>query len=184
MSTPEELKQILDGLKSKLKPDRSALPSFDVEHHHQSRQLLAIIDELDRLIAAETTNKATRRKLLRARSGAAQQLAEHLDPSRFPYFTADDGRNVWVVLEITGTPSRAGRLQAEEWAASRSQPWKGDIKKLRALMRQALQSDEKLPLGHFGLRVGRTIRIGHWSEHDAREWENAQPPLGPDDIRF
>jgi hypothetical protein len=188
MSTPDELKQILDELKSNLRSDHSDLPSFDVERHCRSRQLLAMIDELDRLIAAETKDKASRRKQLQARSRTAQHFAEHLDadPSRFPsaYYTAEDGRNVWVVLKITGTPSRAGRQQADEWTASRNQLWNGDIEKLRATIRQALRDGAKLPAGHFGLRIERTIRIGHWSNDDAREWENVQSPLGPDDIRF
>jgi hypothetical protein len=188
MSTTDELKQILDELKSKLRSEDHFPESFDVARHRRSMQLLAMIDELDRQIAAKTTDSASRRKLRKARIVTAQQFAKHLDAdsSRFThaYIIADDHRHVWGVLEITGPPSRAGRQQAHEWAASRNQPWKGGTKQLHAIVRQALRNGEKLPSGHFGLRVGRTIKIGHWSSDDAREWENAQSPLGPDDIPF
>jgi hypothetical protein len=159
---------------------------FDVVRHRRSMQLLAVIDALDQRIADKATNKALRRKLLQARSATAQEFAKHLDadPSQHPlaYFTADDGRNVWVVLEITGTPSRDGRQEADKWTASRDRPWNGDTNKLRATMRQALRNGDKLPAGRFGLRVVRTIKIGHWSNDDAREFENTQAPLGHDDV--
>jgi hypothetical protein len=188
MSNTNELKQILDKLKSNLRTDDSELPSFDLERHRESMRLLAMLDKLDGLIAAETSDEASKRKQRRTRSAVAQKFAQHLDadPSRFPpaYIIADDHRHVWVVQEITGPPSSDYRQQADEWTASRGQPWKGKASKLHALMRQALRNGEKLPDGHFGVRVARTIRIGHWSSDDAREWENAQSPLGPDDIRF
>lgn len=178
----------LQKLFDELKPNGASeeLPTFDVDRHRRSMQLLAMIDELDRLIAAKTTDKPSRRRYLQARSAAAQVFAKHLDadPSRFPsaVMVADDHRNVWVVQEITGSPSRAGRQQADEWTASRGQPWNDDIGKLRASMREALQNGETLPAGHFGLHVVRTVRIGRWSNDDAREFENAQPWLDPDCI--
>lgn len=171
------LQKLFDELKPALAGEE--LPTFDADRHRRSMQLLAMIDELDRLVAAQTTDKASRRRYLQARSAAAQEFAKHLDAdtSRFPsdVIVADDHRNVWVVQEVTGSPSRAGRQQADEWTASRNQPWNGDIRKLRASMRQALRKGETLPAGHFGLHVVRTVRIGQWSNDDAREFENAQP---------
>jgi hypothetical protein len=174
----EVLWQKLLAKRKNLGPEEDCTEPFDDVRHGQSMRLLAVIDELDRLIAAETSDKAARRKLLRARASTAQQFAKHLDadPSRYSRvtITSDDNRNVWVVLEITGSPSRAGRERADKWTASRNQPWTNDVKKLRALMRQALRNGEQLPAGHFGLRVVRTIKIGHWSNDDAREFENLQ----------
>lgn len=158
--------QVSDEQKPALKEGRLNLESFSVVQLRQNRrsaQLLAVIDELDRLIAAETTGTASWRTLGRARRSAAQELAKHLDanpsPSRQVCFAMDDGRYVWIVLEVEGPPSRPGRKQAEEWMASRGQPWTGNIKKLHAAMRRALRNGEKLPAGHFGLRVERTVRI-------------------------
>ncbi|MEY9136515.1 hypothetical protein ACVMII_005411 [Bradyrhizobium diazoefficiens] len=181
------MKVLLNELKSRLSDKSADLPEWDDECHRRSMQLLAVIDELDKLIAAESTDKASRRKLRQARSRTAQELATHLDgdASRFAsaFIVANDHRNVWAVLEITGTPSRAGREQADEWTALRGHPWRGDIKKLRAMVRQAATNGEKLPPGQFGLRIQRTIKIGQWSGDDAREFENSQPPLDPDERR-
>lgn len=188
MSTLIDLKKMFDELSSNPKSDTSPLHLFDEQHHRQSLKLLAVIDELDRMIADTTTEKASRRKLLQARTLTAQHFARHLDAdptsASNSSFTAPDGRQVWVITEFTGTPTRAGRQQADEWTDRRGQPWAGNIKRLRATMRQAFRNGDQLPDGHFGLRVGRTIKIGQWSEKDAREWDNVQPPLGPDDIRF
>ncbi|NOJ40006.1 hypothetical protein [Bradyrhizobium australiense] len=187
MSTSINLKTMFDELQSKPKCDDSELPSFDVERHRESMRLLAMIDKLDELIAAETV-EASKKTLRGTRSAVAHKFAQHLDAdtSRFSsaYIVADDHRHVWVVQEITGPPSLDYRQQADEWTASRGQPWKGETRRLHALMRQALRNGEKLPDGNFGVHVARTIRIGQWSNDDAREWENAQPPLGPDDLRF
>lgn len=190
MRTTTTLQKAFDERKSKPEGDESELPSFDVGRHHESMRLLAIIDELDRLIADNTTDETSKKKLRRTRSVTAHKFAEHLDAdtSKFAhaYIVADDHRHVWAVLEIMGTPSRAGRLQADEWSAARGLPWNGDIRKLRALIRRALGNGEQLPAGRFGLRFEKTIRIGEWSNKDAKEWESIQPPLplGPDDIRF
>ncbi len=188
MSTSIDLKKMFDELSSNPQSDTPPLQFFDEQHHRRSQQLLDMIDELDRLIADKTTDKASRRKLLQARTLTAQNFARHLDAdpttASNSSFTASDGRQVWVITEFTGTPTRAGRQQADQWTDLRGHPWDGNIKKLRATMREAFRDGVQLPDGNFGLRVGRTIRIGQWSEKDSREWHSVQPPLGPDDIRF
>ena len=185
MSIPQELMPYLkpDDLKY-YQPD-------DVVHRCESRQFLARIDELDRQIGAETTNKSDRRKLFQARSRIAQHFAKHLDADRvssLKVFHADDGRSVWVVLNISGTPSREGRQKAAEWMASRGRAWNGDVSSLRATMRRTLRGGDDLPDGQFGLRVERTIKIGVWSFEETVDSYNegrvtALPP-GPDDIVF
>jgi hypothetical protein len=141
-----------------------------IQHLRESRVLLAQIDALDSQIGAETTSKSDRRKLLQARSRIAQHFAKHLDAVDFAYlkkFDADDGRSVWVVLNITGTPSREGRQTAAQWMASRGMGWNGDVSSLRATVRHTLRrtdlKDNGLPDDHFGLRVERTVKIGVWS---------------------
>lgn len=166
MSDPDKFKpKISNELQPDLREDPLTLESFLVaQKHHNGRsaQLLSWIDELDRRIAAETPGTASRRQLCDSRSGVAQEFAKHLDAN--PYsrqwcFVADDGRYVRIVVEVLGTPSRAGRTQAQQWMASRGQPWTGDIKKLRAAVRGALRVGDKLPADYFGLWVERTVRI-------------------------
>ena len=43
--------------------------------------------------------------------------------------------------------------------AARGQIWKGNSKRLRAVVLKALQNGDEIPPGYFGLRVERTIRI-------------------------
>jgi hypothetical protein len=182
---------IPQGPKSQVKLEDLCQPG-DALHLRESRLLLAQIDALDRQIGAETTNKSNRRKLLQARSRIAQHFAKHLDAVEFSYnkkFDADDGRSVWVVLSITGAPSREGRQKAAQWMASRGIVWSGDVSSLRATMRQTLRRTDlnhnDLPDHHFGLRVERTVKIGVWSFDEAVNGHNegrvtALPPSRED----
>jgi hypothetical protein len=142
--------------------DFASFLEVQLNQNRESLKLLALIDELDRQIAA-STSKASRRRFHQARSGAAQQFARHLDanpsPSRQFCFYTDDGRIVWIVFEVEGSPSVAGRKEAVGWMTSRGQHWKGDTKTLRATTRLALRNGDKLPAGYFGFRVARTIAI-------------------------
>jgi hypothetical protein len=168
MSASDALKaQTSDAPKPDPKSDRLDLKAFAIVQLSQNRQslrLLGVIDELDRQIKASAAEKASkRRSLLQARSAAAQEFAKHLDAnpsqSRQLFFATDDGRYVWIVLELRGSPSRAGRKQAEEWMASRGQFWKGDTTRLRETMRLAIRNGEELPAGNFGFWIERTIKI-------------------------
>ena len=74
--------QISDEQKPALKDgylNPESLFVVQLRQDRRSAQLLAVIDELDRRLEAGPTDRASRRSLAQARSGAAQEFAKHLD---------------------------------------------------------------------------------------------------------
>jgi len=139
---------------------QQAEQSFDErwkQRDERSRVFLETIDQLDDAIAA-TEDKKLRADLQRQRAKVGQEFAQHLDEGRLGY-AGSRSRSVMPVWRVSRVPAKKHRAQAQAWMAQRDIDWDGSARSLCHEVRKALERDEPIPNGNFGLYVERTVSI-------------------------
>src|SRR5689334_10527307 len=116
----------------------------------RSLRLLQKIDQLETEIAA-ATDKGLRRRLERENASVRRQFAEHLGDQT--YVEQSTSRAVVPIWSVEKSPAKDHREEARRWMKQRGLEWDGSAPPLRREVRKALEKDEQVPEGKFGLYV-------------------------------
>jgi hypothetical protein len=120
------------------------------------RDLLEKIDRVEAAIAA-SDDKAQRRRFERENASVRRQFAEHLGDET--YVEQSGSRAVVPIWLVKGVPSKNRKEQAREWMKQGGLDWDGSAPTLRHEVRKALENQQPIPEGKFGLHVERTVDI-------------------------
>jgi hypothetical protein len=127
-----------------------------LERQQQSLRLLEKIDQLEAAIAA-TNEIALRSRFDRENATVRRKFAEHLGDQA--YVEPSSSRTVMPIWRVTRVPSKKHKAAAREWMKQRCLDWDGSAPALRHAVRKALEQNQPVPEGKFGLRVERTVDI-------------------------
>jgi hypothetical protein len=126
------------------------------ERERASQSYLAVLDQLeDDFIWAEDDRQ--RRKLQRENAAVRRAFAQHLGEET--YIDKLRSRAVIPIWFVGKVPSRKHKEAAREWMRQRGLDWDGSAPRLRNEVRRALQENQPIPEGKFGLHVERTVDI-------------------------
>jgi hypothetical protein len=127
-----------------------------LERQRQSLRLLEKIDQLEAAIAA-TNEIALRSRFDRENATVRRKFAEHLGDQA--YVEPSSSRTVMPIWRVTRVPSKKHKAAAREWMKQRCLDWDGSAPALRHEVRKALEQNQPVPEGKFGLHVERTVDI-------------------------
>lgn len=116
---------------------------------------LQLMDRLDAEIGA--SKNSVKLQNLRERDNVARLFAEHLQGES--YWQKETDRVVVAIWGIEGVPKKKLKEDARMWMEQRGIAWNGSAPSLREQVKVALEQNEEIPHGYFGLYVERTVEI-------------------------
>lgn len=134
-------------------------PDREKQFKEKCESFLMQIERLGAEIEAAASDKKRARMLQRESDGLRRQFATHLGDGRVSRYFQNNKRDVVAHWQVDGVPSKKGRPEARIWMAARGFEWSGAAPSLRSEVLKALNNNEQIPDGSFGLHVEWTVRI-------------------------
>jgi hypothetical protein len=126
------------------------------------------LKEQDDLHAALVKSVGAEVDVILSRMGNSQhEFAKQLIALGYPQLIdgredpPDLDRQVYPCWEVSGMPSKKGRVLAEKWMLSRNVDWGGNTKLLRREVEDALVRGEAVPRFGFAIRLRAIARRGY-----------------------
>jgi len=138
--------------------DIERIAELNREKERQSQSILNAIDQLEEDFLF-TQDARQRRRLEREIAAARRAFAQHLGDET--YIEKSRSRAVVPIWFVGKIPSKKYKEAAREWMRQRGLDWDGSAPRLRHEVRKALQENQPIPEGKFGLHVERTVEIGN-----------------------
>jgi hypothetical protein len=138
--------------------------------------MLDRLESIQAELEADRDDKTAQRRLQHENYVLRREFAKHLtiEVTRHSdwngeyktkgFYESNDGKVVRATRRADGQPSKAGKVAAAAWMASRNVSWNGSAPELRREVMKALGNGELVPKGYFGLHVDLTVEI------ETREW--------------
>lgn len=140
------------------------------EHDAISERLLARLEEIQTALAEVQHDNPGRRNLERQERAVRHEFAAHLmvDGARTMDCTRPRARGMYrksgttvrPLWRVGGVPRKKEKAAASEWMRARGLCWDGSAPHLQREIQVALDRNESVPHGHFGLHVEWTVEIG------------------------